>query len=739
MKKSDILNNLSKAKDKIVEVSTNVGETVIEKGKQIKDSDTVDKITQSAKNSAEKVRSTVEEMSKQTIIIDNHSVLRFRGTKVKLLIPDAYEQITDKKMISELQDIYGLKKKIEATYMSQTPNSFNMVSFFYPDKNRVMEFGNIEGLISGIHESLGENQGLIEVKSGKTKRGYDFIYSIVKTVGHGPEMPHGVVYFLRMNIGFEDKIIEVYGNFEEQGTTGIRESMAACFAHDSGVCKMGSESWCEDPYDKEYKKGIRKNYAEKEGLDGLFPDNPLSQAHEFILAIINDELVIMKEDSTNKDTSDSDKNEAMSNEEEQVESKRLLAGLFVDECRRHTITIDIDPVNTDENNDSDNKNEKEKLDEKLRMVIDEYNAAYTLMNDKGTNLYIQRERSIDLIKNVENLVNSIANHPKEFDTTISEIITMRQDFTNACEYAKQTLEAAQKSAIGAGAGVAGGAAVAALAPSAAMWVATTFGTASTGTAISALSGAAAQNAALAWLGGGAVVAGGHGMAGGIKEIHSPDPVADRRSDCQHGVESQHPEHRLEEPWRQLVAVRLQSRHFRIVQEASFADMQQRQNQQHKEDDSHAAKPIEQTPPEEQSLWQPLNAIGQHCAIPQNQFRGNDTCPRGGQSRSRLKKRIRDGHPGNPAEGHRPQGRPHKPGQCDGSESLTHARAELHLLAMAACDAKEQTSQKKGRQCAEGQMIPHPGRIRSDARHHGGNPHAYAEKQHQKRNQMDDDS
>jgi hypothetical protein len=167
---------------------------------------------------------------------------------------------------------------------------------------------------------------------------------------------------------------------------------------------------------------------------------------------------------------------------------------------------------------------KEKLDDKLRKAIDEYNATYTLMNDKGTNLYIQRERAIDLIKNVENLINSVANHPKEFDKTIAEIITMRQEFTSACDYAKQELEVARKSVMSAGAGIAGGAAVAALAPSAAMWVATTFGTASTGTAISALSGAAAQSAALAWLGGGALTAGGGGMLEGEALLALSGPI-----------------------------------------------------------------------------------------------------------------------------------------------------------------------------------------------------------------------
>lgn len=173
---------------------------------------------------------------------------------------------------------------------------------------------------------------------------------------------------------------------------------------------------------------------------------------------------------------------------------------------------------------SDDKKKSNKLDEQLRDAVTAYNAIYTSLNDHGTKLFNQRERSIDLLGNVENLINSIANHPKEFDAVIAEIQIKKKAFRDVCDFAKKELEAAKKSAMGVGAGVAGGAAVAALAPSAAMWIATTFGTASTGTAISALSGAAATNAALAWLGGGTIALGGGGMAAGEAFLALAGPV-----------------------------------------------------------------------------------------------------------------------------------------------------------------------------------------------------------------------
>ncbi len=155
------------------------------------------------------------------------------------------------------------------------------------------------------------------------------------------------------------------------------------------------------------------------------------------------------------------------------------------------------------------------LDRMLQESVTEYNDAYTIMNDKGVQLYIERCRSLDSISFVESLVNSIANRPKSFDAEFEEISVHRKKFTESRDFADRELQEARKAVAGAGAGLAAGASVAFMAPTAAMWVATTFGTTSTGAAISTLSGAAATNAALAWLGGGALAAGGGGMTAGL--------------------------------------------------------------------------------------------------------------------------------------------------------------------------------------------------------------------------------
>lgn len=159
-----------------------------------------------------------------------------------------------------------------------------------------------------------------------------------------------------------------------------------------------------------------------------------------------------------------------------------------------------------------------------KRAVSKYNAAHEEMRQLGVQLYEKRQDCVTLIEEIERLVNSIANRPKEFEKKISEIQVEREKFHATEAYAAEAEAAAIKSGFSIAAGVAGGAAVASMAPTAAMWVATTFGTASTGTAISSLSGAVATKAALAWLGGGALSAGGAGIAGGQALLALAGPI-----------------------------------------------------------------------------------------------------------------------------------------------------------------------------------------------------------------------
>ena len=108
------------------------------------------------------------------------------------------------------------------------------------------------------------------------------------------------------------------------------------------------------------------------------------------------------------------------------------------------------------------------LDRMLQECVTEYNDAYTIMNDKGVQLYIERCRSLDSISFVESLVNSIANRPKRFDAEFEEISVHRRKFTESRDFADRELQEARKAATGACVGLAAGASVAFMAPTAAM-------------------------------------------------------------------------------------------------------------------------------------------------------------------------------------------------------------------------------------------------------------------------------
>lgn len=147
--------------------------------------------------------------------------------------------------------------------------------------------------------------------------------------------------------------------------------------------------------------------------------------------------------------------------------------------------------------------ERETALSKLKKATDRYEAQAKGTQEEITNLFLLRQKcSEQLITHVENYVSQLANKPKEFDKSWSELKAEIVEFDNVVEKLEEEYRTSHVGKGTATAGVAVGAGVAAFAPTAALAVATTFGTASTGTAIATLSGAAATNAALAWLGGG---------------------------------------------------------------------------------------------------------------------------------------------------------------------------------------------------------------------------------------------
>ena len=169
-------------------------------------------------------------------------------------------------------------------------------------------------------------------------------------------------------------------------------------------------------------------------------------------------------------------------------------------------------------------NPKELINNLLKRAQKNYDKEYESMMLSGEGLLEERQNSIALISEIEELINTIAQRPKSFDVSLEEIKIEKGKFQSALDFANLERENLKNGAKGMGIGVAVGGAVAGLAPTTALWIATTFGTASTGTAISALSGAAATNAALAWLGGGTLASGGGGMLAGQALLALAGPI-----------------------------------------------------------------------------------------------------------------------------------------------------------------------------------------------------------------------
>lgn len=160
-------------------------------------------------------------------------------------------------------------------------------------------------------------------------------------------------------------------------------------------------------------------------------------------------------------------------------------------------------------------------------VYERYNKSYKSMETACVELYEQRVASVDVVRIVEQVINSIANTPKEFATKMGEVSKRLNSFKETEEYAQEAYQASVKAGVSIAGSAAAGLGVATMVPTAMMGIASTFGSAATGTAISALSGAAAQKAAVAWIGrtfAGFAVKSGAGLAAGQAFLALAGPV-----------------------------------------------------------------------------------------------------------------------------------------------------------------------------------------------------------------------
>jgi hypothetical protein len=169
------------------------------------------------------------------------------------------------------------------SYGKETDSCATFIQMFAIPWNSTMPWGEDQKIIENIHQSLAENQALIEINNGRTRRGYRYVYSIVKTLNK----PSGVQYFLLMQVLYGNAALNIKAFFSEKGFTGKREASVFEMACREGVVSMSDTSkWTYDPYDKNLHRQCLMNISEESRFDKMFPEHPLTQCRNFINLVI---------------------------------------------------------------------------------------------------------------------------------------------------------------------------------------------------------------------------------------------------------------------------------------------------------------------------------------------------------------------------------------------------------------------------------------------------------------------
>ena len=152
-----------------------------------------------------------------------------------------------------------------------------------------MPFDDPQSVIDEQHNTMGENEGLIEVANGTTAAGKPYIYEIVKrSIMDGDGLSQGVEYTMNINVRMEKSIQFINGSFTEEGMTSVRDNMVLAMYSKEKNLSLGEamNEWFRDPYDPEFKKGFLMNLSEKPEFDEQFPDHPLSEARTLVKYIV---------------------------------------------------------------------------------------------------------------------------------------------------------------------------------------------------------------------------------------------------------------------------------------------------------------------------------------------------------------------------------------------------------------------------------------------------------------------
>ena len=205
------------------------------------------------------------------------------------IIPDSYSQI-DPAQMQELQMPEG-----SLGYTIATDNATGIIICCEVPPETAMPFDSPKDLIHYLHESMNENQGIIEVKNGNCRNGGRFVYYIMK-YWYGEDHISSRVcgYQLNFNLEIGKKVYFISGSFDEAGMTGQRDSIGLMLLTNEkeqtgqpvDLTDIMEHDWFIDPYDPDYTKGFLMNRSEVPELDSMFPGHPLSVTRSLVSFVV---------------------------------------------------------------------------------------------------------------------------------------------------------------------------------------------------------------------------------------------------------------------------------------------------------------------------------------------------------------------------------------------------------------------------------------------------------------------
>ncbi len=140
---------------------------------------------------------------------------------------------------------------------------------------------NIEKIRNYYREQIVQaNGGLIQVDLVEID---DF--KMIKTIFKIQQEGSGITYLTSLTIPFDACSYVVKIQAPEIGVTGMRESIIADRLLKENVIKIddsGYIGWNEDPYLKDFTKGLPMNLSERSDYDKDFPKHPLSVSRKLI-------------------------------------------------------------------------------------------------------------------------------------------------------------------------------------------------------------------------------------------------------------------------------------------------------------------------------------------------------------------------------------------------------------------------------------------------------------------------